>query len=123
VFDTLRYTKRLEEVGFEKKQAEESIKVLAEIMETNLATKTDILNYRQLTKDDINHLRIEMKDEFVAVRNEMKDEFTVVKGDISDLCHGMKLMETKLTNKLGIMIFSAGGLVIAAIGILINMQN
>ena len=42
MFNTLTYTKRLEEAGVPRSQAEVQVQVLAEIVETELATKTDI---------------------------------------------------------------------------------
>ena len=46
MFNTLKYAKMLEEVGFSREQAETSIKILLEVMEEKLATKQDILDIR-----------------------------------------------------------------------------
>ncbi len=48
MFNTLKYAKMLEEVGFSRDQAETSIKILVEIMEDNLASKQDL---QELKKD------------------------------------------------------------------------
>lgn len=42
MFNTLKYAKMLEAVGFSREQAETSIKILVEIMEDKLATRQDI---------------------------------------------------------------------------------
>jgi len=42
MFNTLKYAKILEEVGFSREQAETSIKILVEIMEDKMATKQDL---------------------------------------------------------------------------------
>jgi len=42
MFNTLKYAKILEEVGFSREQAETSIKILVEIMEDKLANKQDL---------------------------------------------------------------------------------
>lgn len=42
MFNTLKYAKILEEVGFSREQAETSIKILVEIMEDRLASKQDL---------------------------------------------------------------------------------
>ena len=42
MFNTLKYAKMLEEVGFSREQAETSIKILVETMEDKLATKQDL---------------------------------------------------------------------------------
>ncbi len=42
MFDTLRYSKILEAVGLSRDQAEAHVKIIAEIVEGELATKQDI---------------------------------------------------------------------------------
>lgn len=42
MFDTLRYSKVLEAVGISRDQAEAHVKIIAEIVEGELATKQDI---------------------------------------------------------------------------------
>lgn len=46
MFNTLRYAKMLEEVGFSRDQAETSVKILVDIMEDKLSTKEDIKDLR-----------------------------------------------------------------------------
>ncbi len=41
-FDTLAFSKKMKEAGFTEKQAEVQAEALAEIIDTNLATKYDI---------------------------------------------------------------------------------
>jgi hypothetical protein len=56
MFNTLTYAKRLEDAGIPRPQAEAQVQVLAEIVETELATKNDIqhalkeLEYRLIIK-------------------------------------------------------------------------
>jgi hypothetical protein len=52
MFDTLRYSKVLEAAGISRDQAEAHIKIIAEIVEGDLATKQDI---REL-KDELQKL-------------------------------------------------------------------
>lgn len=47
MFNTLKYAKKLEEVGFAREQAEAQVQMLAEVIETNLATKRDIDDLKQ----------------------------------------------------------------------------
>jgi hypothetical protein len=42
MFNTLRYAKRLEEVGVSRNQAEAHIQIIAEIVEDDVATKQDL---------------------------------------------------------------------------------
>ena len=51
MFNTLKFAKMLEEVGFSREQAETSIKILVEIMEDKLASKED---FKEL-KAEIEH--------------------------------------------------------------------
>ena len=52
MFDTLRYSKTLEAAGVSREQAEAHVKIIAEIVEGDLATKHDLkeLEYRLVTK-------------------------------------------------------------------------
>ena len=66
MFNTLKYAKILEEVGFTRDQSEMSIKILVEIMEDKLATKQDLQDLRveiQLLRTDVQHsfLQLESK--------------------------------------------------------------
>ena len=42
MFNTLKYAKKLEEVGVSREQAEAHIQIIAEIVEGDLATKQDV---------------------------------------------------------------------------------
>lgn len=66
------YNKRLQDAGFSKEQAEESINVLWDVMHENLATKQDLSE----------------------VKNELSKK-------MADLETDMKLLESKMTIKLG----------------------
>ncbi len=52
MFDTLKYSKVLEAVGISRAHAEAHIKIIAEIVEGELATKQDLkdLEYRLIVK-------------------------------------------------------------------------
>ncbi len=54
MFNTLKYAKMLEEVGFSRNQSETSIGILVEIMEDRLASKQDLkeLEHRLNAKMD-----------------------------------------------------------------------
>ena len=55
MFNTLRYAKMLEEVGFSREQAETSIKILVEIMEDKLASKQDLEGLEVRLKTELRH--------------------------------------------------------------------
>jgi hypothetical protein len=52
MFNTLKYTKQLEQAGFSREQAEAHIQIMAEMVEDSLATKQDLkeLEYRLTIK-------------------------------------------------------------------------
>ena len=80
MFNTLKYVKIMEESGFSRTQAETSVNVLAEVMETQLATRQDMIDLRR----DINDLRN-------AIRAEMKHDMVVLKSDLTVRLGGMML--------------------------------
>lgn len=84
MFNSLRYTKKLEEVGFTRIQAEISIEILMEIMQENLVTKHDLLD----------------------LKNEMNLKFI-------DVIHKLEKLESKMTIKLGAMLVTAIALMTA----------
>jgi hypothetical protein len=51
MFNSLKYAKKLEEVGVSREQAEVHMQIMSEIVETNLATKQDIIDVRRDIKD------------------------------------------------------------------------
>lgn len=67
MFNTLKYAKMLEEVGFSRDQAETSIGILVEIMEDKLATKEDL---RKL-EERIEHSFQEVKSSVQLLESKM----------------------------------------------------
>ena len=53
MFNTLKYAKMLQDVGFSKDQAETSVGILVEIMEDKLATKEDLQILKTELKADL----------------------------------------------------------------------
>lgn len=70
MFNTLKYAKMLEEVGFSKDQAETSINILVEIMEDKLATKQDLQELRNDIRNTLG--RLEAKIEHAVAQVESK---------------------------------------------------
>ena len=94
MISTIRYNDLLEEAGFTKKQAEISIRVLLEIMETNLVTKIDFIELRSELKEDINKLRSELKEDI----NQVSASMDLFKTDVR---HELKSLKNELVIKLG----------------------
>jgi hypothetical protein len=59
MFDTLGYAKKLENAGVIREHAEAHVRVLADVINGNLATKEDIRDLRNI---DIRDLKHEMKE-------------------------------------------------------------
>jgi uncharacterized Rossmann fold enzyme len=79
MFNTLKYARMLEEVGFSREQAETSIKILVEILEDKLASKQDL----QELKVDLQYSISQLE---------------------SKLGHSVSQVESKLTIRMGTML-------------------
>ncbi len=86
MFNTLKYAKILEEVGFSRDQAETSVKILVEIMDEKLASKQDL----QELDSRISH-------RFSQI--ESKLDYSVAQLDTK-----LALVESKLTVRMGTML-------------------
>lgn len=75
-FDTLKYTKYLEDSGVDRKQAEAFAKAqmesLSELMKEKLATKEDLLHLKSEIKEDL--LKFATKDELKGEIKELRSE-------------------------------------------------
>lgn len=95
MFDALGYSHKLEEAGFTKKQAEESVRLLMEILNENLATKNDLKELRTELKNEIKEVK-------TSLQNEMNMRFFETNTKINSL-------ESKLIYKLGALMFLVQG--------------
>ena len=68
VFDTHRFVKRLTKNGFSEQQAETLAEEQVTLINSNLATKTDIEALRLATKSDFEALRLATKADIEALR-------------------------------------------------------
>jgi hypothetical protein len=57
IFNTLAYAKKLQSVGFTEQQAEVQAEAIAEIIDSNLATKRDVAEIKR----DIEQFRVDVK--------------------------------------------------------------
>ncbi len=89
MFNTLMYTKKLEQAGMAREQAEAQMQILAEILEVDVATKNDIKNLEhQIANLDLRMSSLETKID--TYRSEFKNELI--------------LLEHRLITKLGTVI-------------------
>ena len=133
-FDAIKYVGELREAGVPEKQAEVHLRILHEVIESNLATKRDIEEVkrdieevkrdieelRTEVKRDIEELRTELKRDIEELRTEVKRDIeelrTELKRDIKEVKRDIKELEQRMTIKLG-------GLIVVTIGILVALSN
>lgn len=104
MFNALRYTKRLEEVGFTKQQAETALEIGIEVMNDNLSSKEDLKELGLVLKGE---LRQEMGELSSTLRQEMNELSSTLRQEMSDLkieikeeMHGF---QDRLTLRMGAM--------------------
>ncbi len=129
MFNTLKYAKMLEEVGFSRVQAETSIKILAETMEDKLATKQDLKDLETRMTSSIAQLdakvdssvaQLDAKIDSSVAQLHLKIDSSVARLDskidhmAAQLESKMDRLESKLTVRLGLM-FAAGITVLTAL--------
>ena len=112
-FDTLAYSKRLQEAGVPSAQAEAHAIAQADFLTHHLlsavATKTDLaeLKVDMATKADLAELKAELKTDLAELKTELKTDLTELKTDMvtkADLKADMAEMETRLTMRMLLMV-------------------
>ena len=89
-FDTHKFVKNLTENGFTEQQAEALAKEQGDLLDGNLATKTDIEALRQATKSDIEALRQATKSDIAMVQRDIEVLRQTTKTDIEALRQATK---------------------------------
>ena len=118
-FDTLTYSKRLQEAGVPSAQAEAHAIAQADFLThyllSEVATKTDLAEVKAELKTDIAEVKAELKTEIAEIKADLKTEIAEVKAelktDIAELkteIAGIKTdmaeMETRLTMRMLFMV-------------------
>jgi hypothetical protein len=89
LMNTLQYAKKLEEVGFSREQAEMTIGILNEVVESNLASKQDLKDFQAITRQEIRDFKASTQQEIRAfkaeIQEEIKDLRTSTQQDIHEL--------------------------------------
>jgi hypothetical protein len=87
MFNAFKYTKRLEEAGFSREQAEIQLQVMTEIVEGELATKQDLKILETSLKQDLEILRKDISNSLEIKTNTLENK--------------MQQLEHRMTIKLG----------------------
>ena len=117
MFDALGYSHKLEEAGFTKKQAQESVKLLMEILKENLASKTDLKEVETRLQNEIKEVKTSLQNEIKEVKtslqNEIKEVKTCLQNDMNmrffETNTKINSLESSLLYKLGALMFLVQG--------------
>jgi hypothetical protein len=104
MFNSLKYSKDLEAAGFSRQQAEATIDVFFKFKDYNFATKEEAKELKTELKAEI----AEARTDVAGLKNEMRELRT-------EMSHGFKALEYKMTIKLGVMQVASVGLLAAII--------
>ena len=110
MYDSLKYVKILEEVGFPRPQAEAQVTIMADILTFNLATKNDLMNFA--TKQDLADLSLALKQDMKELESSLRKEIKTcakkedlahlaTKRELEALASEIHRIEHNLTIKLG----------------------
>ena len=124
-FDTHRFVKRLTESGFTERQAETLAEEHVALLNTNLATKTDIESLRQAAKVDIAEIKADIdalrqttKAGIETLRQETKADIAAVKADVAKVEAKIETVKADLLKWVFGAMIAQGGLVVALIKLL-----
>jgi uncharacterized coiled-coil protein SlyX len=113
MIDTILYTRKLEEAGLTREQAELMVRTQFEMISHNVATKHDIVRLEHQIESLENRLDSkftrmisELNQKFTERNNELDQKFT---GMFNELDRKLDSMETRLIFKLGSLIVIAIG--------------
>ena len=95
MFNALKYTKKLEEVGLTRDQAETHMLIMTELIETSFATKQDMKDVRV----DLESVRVSLDNKISQVERQFENK--------------MIQLEYRLTIKLGTIVSVAIGVAVA----------
>ncbi len=126
-FNAFKYVENLREAGVPDKQAEAHLRVLHDIVESNLATKRDIKELEQKMELEINEVKRDIKE----FEQKMELEINEIKRDIQELKNELKRDIKELEQKIEFnikeleqrMTIKLGALIVVTIGILVALSN
>src|SRR5260364_302337 len=109
-FDTLRIANRLKAVGVPSAQAEAEAEVLSKVFEVNLkefAPKEDLRATKEDLRGEIGDLRQDMDAKHESLRKDIVGKHESLR---KDLFHEIRALESRLTVRLGKIVFSGVGI-------------
>lgn len=132
MFDTLKYTKRLEARGFTREQAEEIINTGVQAMSDTVATKSDLkllskdfLLFKQEMRADMEAFKQEMRANMDAFKQEMRTEMRELRQDvklaISESHKEFKTDLYELNHRMNVRMAANSGILFAALTIVLTI--
>ena len=76
MYNSLKYAKILEEVGFTREQAEAQMQIMTETIETNLATKQDMKDLSLVLSQDLKDLKAELQSVKTNLETNLENKIT-----------------------------------------------
>jgi len=108
MFNSLKYAKKLEEVGLTREQAEMHVQILSEVMESTLATKQDMKDLNLALSQDI-------KDLDQRIGQDVKNLHQRIDTLAVDFRNELKITEQRMTIKIGTIVSMAIGVAVTIV--------
>ncbi len=111
MFNALKYTKKFEELGFSKEQAQEQVSMVIEMFNENTATKQDFEKLhlsQQISRNDMGKMEVSLRSDMekmeTSLRSDMEKMETSLRSDMekmeTSLRSDMEKMETSLREEM-----------------------
>ena len=93
-FDTHRFVKRLTDNGFTEAQAEALADEQVNLLNSNLATKQDLLKLEAATKQDLLKLEAATKQDLAELKGDLERQLAELKSDLLKWMVGAMIAQT-----------------------------
>jgi hypothetical protein len=119
MFNSLKYAKKLEEVGLTREQAEMHVQILSEVMESTLATKQDMKDLNLALSQDMKNLNLalsqDIKDLDQRIGQDVKNLHQRIDTLAVDFRNELKITEQRMTIKIGTIVSMAIGVAVTIV--------
>ena len=120
-FNALKYVEELRNAGMPEKQAEAQIRVLNEVVDSELASKHDVETVRKELKRDIKELDLKIETVRKELKRDIKELDLKIETVREELKRDIKELELRLTHTLTVRLGGLMALGVILIGILVKV--
>ena len=120
-FNALKYVEELRNAGMPEKQAEAQIRVLNEVVDSELASKHDVETVRKELKRDIKELDLKIETVREELKRDIKELDLKIETVREELKRDIKELELRLTHTLTVRLGGLMALGVILIGILVKV--